>query len=147
MLEKKEIHSKTQINYAGNLGVILAVYCIASLIHFVHNAVFIGDYPNLPSWITTPSVYMVWLGISSIGITGYLLFKNGKIYSGLLLCAIYGAIGLDGLAHYSLALPSEHTYIMNLTIWLEAITGTVVALYVIRLMVKYYKSQSQQILL
>ena len=41
----------------------------------------------------------------------------------LLALGIYGASGLDGLAHYTLALCSEHTILANLTIWCEAGTG------------------------
>ena len=40
---------------------------------------------------------------------------------------LYGAFGLDGLAHYTLALCSEHSLAMNLTIWFEAVTGLALA--------------------
>jgi hypothetical protein len=41
--------------------------------------------------------------------------------------ALYGASGLDGLAHYTLALCSEHTLATNLSIWLEAAAGVALA--------------------
>jgi len=41
----------------------------------------------------------------------------------LALLGVYGAFGLDGLAHYTLALCSEHTVLANVTIWSEALTG------------------------
>ena len=34
------------------LAVLLFVYLAASLLHFAHNAEFLGDYPNLPTWLT-----------------------------------------------------------------------------------------------
>jgi len=39
------------------------------------------------------------------------------------LIAAYGALGIDGLAHYTLALCSEHTLATNLSIWFEVLTG------------------------
>jgi hypothetical protein len=39
------------------------------------------------------------------------------------LLGAYGAFGLDGLAHYTLALCSEHSLAANLTVWFEAVTG------------------------
>ena len=139
------MQNEVQKIYVGPLLIILSIYCLASLIHFVHNAVFIEYYPNLPDWITKLGVYVTWLGITSIGIAGYLLFSYGKIYLGLVLCAVYGAIGLDGLGHYSFAPISEHTFMMNSTIWLEAATGILVVVFVIKLMVKSYNERSQSI--
>ena len=40
----------------------------------------------------------------------------------------YGAFGLDGLGHYTLALCAEHTWAMNLSIWAEAVAGLGLAL-------------------
>jgi hypothetical protein len=47
---------------------------------------------------------------------------------GLLLIAAYGAMGLDGLAHYTLALCSEHSVAANVTIGAEAASGVVLML-------------------
>jgi hypothetical protein len=47
---------------------------------------------------------------------------------GALFVGAYGAFGLDGLGHYTLALCSEHTLATNLTIWFEVIAGLMLAL-------------------
>jgi hypothetical protein len=39
----------------------------------------------------------------------------------------YGACGLDGLLHYTLALCAEHTLATNLTIWFEVLAGSALA--------------------
>jgi len=44
------------------------------------------------------------------------------------LIAAYGAFGLDGLLHYTLALCSQHTVMTNVTIWSEAASGLVLML-------------------
>ena len=135
--------SNIRINPNIWLLIILLIYCLASLLHFVHNAVFIDDYPNLPSWISDVGIYITWLAITGIGIVGYLLIHYGKRFIGLVTCAVYGAIGLDGLGHYSLAPISAHTFTMNFTIWFEATTATIVLIVVTSFIVRHFKTPSQ----
>ncbi len=104
-----------------------AVYFVASLMHFVHNAEFIAYYPNMPSWLSREDVYLAWLAVTSLGVAGLLVLKRGWHALGTLLLAAYGALGIDGLAHYSLALCSEHTLATNFTIWFEVVTGAALA--------------------
>jgi len=35
------------------------LYAAASLVHFAHNAEYLADYPNLPSWLTRYQIYLV----------------------------------------------------------------------------------------
>jgi len=108
------------------LPVVLLIYCSASLLHYVHNAVYIDAYPNMPAWISVADVAWSWLGLSALGLAGYLLFSHGRRYTGLALLAVYGTLGLDGLAHYALAPASAHRLDMNLTIWFEVVTAVAV---------------------
>lgn len=103
--------------------ILLALYAAASLAHFVHNAEYIAFYPNMPAGITRETVYLVWLAEFAVGATGVLLALAGWRAISALLVGVYGALGLDGLLHYTLALCSEHTFAANLTIWSEAATG------------------------
>jgi hypothetical protein len=103
--------------------VLVALYFVASLAHFVHNAEYIAFYPGMPGWIERDTVYVAWLGVTSIGLASFMLFKLKLHALAVLLLAVYGAFGLDGLAHYTLALCSEHTLMANVTIWAEAVTG------------------------
>ena len=106
---------------------LIALYFVASLAHFAHNAEYIAFYPNMPAWITRETVYLVWLAITGVGIAGVVLSRIGWIFLGALCLAVYGALGLDGLGHYTLALCSEHTAAMNFTIWFEAVAGVALA--------------------
>jgi hypothetical protein len=108
---------------AGLVGVLMLLHGAASLIHFGHNALFIDSYPGLPAWLSSARVWIAWLGVTSLGITGYLLMRFGQRLAGLLIAAIYAALGFDGLAHYSVASFAAHTWAMNLTIWLEVTTA------------------------
>jgi len=95
----------------------------ASLTHFAHNAEFCGDYPNLPAWITRGSVWLAWAVITLVGGAGVWLFRVGQRKAGLGLLAVYGALGCDGLGHYSLAPMARHTAMMNFAIWFEVVAG------------------------
>jgi hypothetical protein len=95
-----------------HLWALAALYCLASLVHFTHNAEYIAFYPNMPGWLTRETVYLAWLVVFAIGVAG----------AGLAL-VVYGALGLFGLGHYSLALCAQHTLAMNATIWFEVATG------------------------
>ena len=106
------------------LALVLA-HAAASLLHFVHNATFLADYPNMPDWITPGGVYAVWLGEAAIGAAGVILLMRGRTMLGLALIAIYAVLGLGGLDHYTLASISAHTLAMNATIWLETATGLI----------------------
>jgi len=102
---------------------LLLLYCGASLLHFIHNAEYVADYPNLPAWITRTSIYLVWLATFAVGLCGYMLYRGRHAFPGLVLLAVYAILGLDGLLHYSRAQMSAHTSGMNATIWFEVVTA------------------------
>lgn len=108
----------------------MLAHCCASLLHFVHNGVFVDEYPNLPSSITVPVIIWTWLGITAIGVAGCIVLRSGREIAGLGLIAAYAAFGFDGFAHYSLAAMAAHTLMMNVTIWSEAMTAVVLLLVV-----------------
>jgi len=106
-----------------HLLVLVAVYFVASLAHFRHNAEFIAFYPGMPAWLTHEKIYLVWLAVTGFGLIALVFARLALPALALLFLAAYGAFGLDGLTHYTLALCSEHTLLANITIWSEAATG------------------------
>lgn len=110
------------------LALVLA-HAAASLAHFVHNATFLADYPNMPAWISPAGVYGAWLAEAAVGAAGVVLFLRGSSI-GLALIAVFAVLGLAGLDHYTLAPMSAHTVAMNATIWLETATATALLLFV-----------------
>jgi hypothetical protein len=106
------------------LFVLLIVYCGASLLHFVHNAEFLADYPNLPEWLGRSTVYLAWLAVTTVGVLGIVLIKFGFRLFGLLLIAGYAGLGFAGLDHYWVAPVAAHSLGMNVTIWLEVATAS-----------------------
>ena len=113
---------------------LMLVYGAASLLHFLHNAVYLHDYPNLPVWLTAGGVLVAWGVVAGTGIAGYLLYSRVSRVAGLLVIAIYAAFGLAGLDHYTVAPVSAHTMAMNMTILLEAATAVVLLVRVAALL-------------
>jgi hypothetical protein len=99
-------------------------YAAASLLHHVHNAEFLAEYPNLPASLTRGGVYAAWLGEALVGLAGYLLLGKGWPRSGLLLIGLYALTGFAGLAHYYAAPVAAHSLAMNATILLEVIAAS-----------------------
>jgi hypothetical protein len=105
------------------LLVCVVAYAAASLFHYGHNAEFLGEYPNLPAWLSRAQIYSAWLGLTALGALGIALVRLRYRFPGLVVLAVYALLGFDGLAHYAVAPPSAHTPVMNLTIWLEALAA------------------------
>jgi hypothetical protein len=111
---------------ASPLPWLLLAYAAASLVHFIHNAEFVADYPNLPATWTRGGVYIAWLAMTAVGAVGWILWRNGWRVAGLVVMAVYAAGGVDSLGHYVLAPMSAHTLAMNATILLEVTTAALV---------------------
>ena len=95
---------------------LILVYGAASLAHFVHNAVYLEFYPNMPTWLTPLGVLGSWLVIAATGAVGYWLFRKGLAVVGLAVLAVYAALGFAGLDHYAIAPVAAHSLVMNATI-------------------------------
>ncbi len=106
-----------------HIQILLVVFFAANLVHFTHNAEYIAWYPGMPSSFTREKIYLAWVAGASLGLLGLLAYRAKLKILGLALLAGYGAVGIDGLAHYTLALCSEHTLATNLTIWFEVLAG------------------------
>ena len=114
------------------LPILLLVYVVASLIHFIHNAEFLADYPNLPTSWTRSGVYLAWIVMTLVGAAGWTLVCRGYQRTGLLVLSVYAALGLDSLGHYAVAPLSNHTAVMNSTILLEVTAAALVSIEVLR---------------
>jgi len=102
---------------------LLALYGLASLAHFMHNAEYLRAYPNLPDWLSRSEVYAAWCAITAIGLVGYALCRRGHAWVGYSLLVLYTSLGFDGLLHYRRAPLAAHTVAMNLTIWCEVVAA------------------------
>jgi hypothetical protein len=124
---------------------LMLVYGAASLLHFMHNAVYLRDYPHLPAWLTSAGVVAAWLVVAATGVLGYLLYSRISRVAGLIAISAYAVLGFAGLDHYTVAPMSAHTVAMNLTILLEVVTAAVLLVFVARsaLVMVARRSQAQ----
>lgn len=104
----------------------------ATLLHHIHNAEFLRDYPNLPPSLTRGGVYAAWLAEAAIAVAGLLLLKFNYTRLALAALGLYALFAFGGLAHYYAAPLSAHTLAMNVTIWLEAVTAALLLAAVLR---------------
>lgn len=109
------------------MQLLFALYTLASLTHFAHNAEYIAFYPGLPVWMTRESVYLAWLAVAAVGGLALIASRLGWSRLAAVLLVAYGLLGADGLLHYTLGLCSEHTLATNLTIWAEVLLGVTLA--------------------
>jgi hypothetical protein len=120
---------------------LVAAYFLTSLGHFAHNAEFICEYPNLPTWLTRAKVYASWLAITSVGVVGFILIKNKLVAAGLLLVATYAALGFDGLGHYAVAPMALHTLGANITILSEVAAAALLLPATVYLLVSHVRGR------
>lgn len=111
------------------LTVLMLTFAIASLIHFIHNAEFVSDYPGLPKNWTTNGVYGAWVAMTLFGTFALVLSRTKHQAIGLALVIIYAICGLDSLGHYWVAPFSAHTTMMNVSILIEVFCAFVLALF------------------
>jgi hypothetical protein len=101
------------------LPALMLLYGAMSLLHFLHNALYLRDYPHLPAWLTAAGVMEAWLVVAATGALGYFAYSRVSRVAGLVLIAVYALFGFAGLDHYTVAPVSAHTLAMNTTILLE----------------------------
>ena len=123
--------------FPRTLLVIALVYLVASLGHFVHNAEYLEQYPNLPGWLTRKGVYLAWLAVTLPSIAALVAWAKGHPGLTFGLLAAWGALGYLGLDHYHVAPVSAHAFLANVSILFEVVAGSVLLLssfgYLVRL--------------
>ena len=119
-------------NHSG-LRLIMIVYGAASLMHFAHNAVYLREYPNMPAWLTPVGVWAAFVATTVIGVLGYGVYRFRSRAVGVLMIAVYGAMGFGGLDHYIAAPVAAHSIVMNMTIATEAAAAATLLIYLARL--------------
>jgi hypothetical protein len=111
----------------------MIIYGSASLAHFVHNAIYLDSYPNMPAWLTPLGVMASWLVVAAIGVPGYWLFQRNSRALGLAVIAVYAGLGFAGLDHFVVAPVSAHTIAMRATILAELLAAVALLVVVARL--------------
>lgn len=113
---------------------LLLLFLIASIVstnlHYTDNATFINNYPE-PDWITASGIYTTWITMTIVGIFGYWLYTQEKLWISYLCLSIYSVTGLSSPAHYFYGAMSNFSIKMHALIWLDLFTGASVLAFVI----------------
>jgi hypothetical protein len=112
---------------------VFALYAAATLLHFAHNAQYLTQYPNLPSTWSRAVVYGAWGCVMALGLFGYGVYAFGHRNFGRTVLGLYATLGFGGLLHYTRAPMAHHSATMNITIWAEAVAGTLLLATVVAL--------------
>jgi len=122
----------TTSRWGAALPWLFVLYAAATLVHFAHNAEFLGQYPNLPSSWSRAEVYAAWCCVMALGLLGYGLYAFGHRNAGLMILGVYAVLGFGGLLHYTRASMAHHSAMMNVTIWAESATAVLLLANVVK---------------
>jgi hypothetical protein len=122
------IHSR----FTKRLTIVWLLFVIASLVHFIHNAEYLPDYPGLPASWTRVGVYAAWGVMTLFGVVGYAIDWLGYRTVGLLAIGCYATLGLASLGHYAVSPLTAHRLGMNATILFEVGAAILVLIEVFR---------------
>jgi hypothetical protein len=124
------------------LSALLVAFFVASLIHFIHNAEFLADYPGLPKTWTRGGVYGAWAAMTAIGVIGWIVARTRFQLLGLALIAVCSLFGFDSIGHYFVAPVAAHSMAMHVTILLEVVCAIVLFGYTAWRFVTTYRTRS-----
>ena len=104
---------------------VVAASIVVTAFHFTDNAVSIEDYPQ-PDWITEVVVLISWPLFSSVGVAGYLLYRDGKFPLASWLLLAYAFAGISSLGHFLSGSPDEFTTRGVVSILADGLAGVAV---------------------
>jgi hypothetical protein len=113
------------------LLIILITSIIVTILHYTDNAIFISNYPE-PDWFTVSGVYITWGILTIVGLAGYWLYRQEKLWLAYLCLGVYSITGLSSPTHYFYGAMSEFSVKMHILIWLDAIAGALILGFVLR---------------
>jgi len=103
----------------------------ASAAHFLHNAVFLAEYPG-PPWIPGPwFVIVAWLCVATVLLAGYAWHRRGRAGRAVVAVTLYCLSCLLVFGHYVYAPPADFDLLSNALIFSEGTSGMVLWVYFI----------------
>ncbi|MDV2991409.1 MAG: hypothetical protein N4J56_001063 [Chroococcidiopsis sp. SAG 2025] len=110
---------------------LLIINAISTMLHYTDNFIFYDKYPQ-PSWITSDSIYLAWLGLTMFGVVGYMLYVKGIFWAAYVCLGIYSITGISSPGHYLYSAQHVFSGKMHLLIWTDAIAGISLLIFILR---------------
>ena len=132
------------LDFPKHVWVLAALYGLATFGLCIHNAENLIYYPNMPEGLTREMIYLLWMAVTAVGllVVPFCMMNLGVLAA--LFLALYGLLGLSGLAHYSLGALEEHSLTANLLIMLQGLSGLALAVRAVRETMKQARRRSHR---
>ena len=98
---------------------------VLTLFHFTDNFIAIDTYPQ-PGWVTRVVVVVSWPLLTSFGVAGYLLYRQGRLEVAHACLLVYSYTGLSSLGHFLSGSPDEFTTRGLISIFTDGVAGSAV---------------------
>lgn len=110
------------------LNVVFFAAVVVSIVHYSDNYLAFERYPagGPGPEISADTIWIAWVGFTTFGIAGYVLYRRGQIRLASALLAVYSLSGLIGLGHYSAPGMSELAWWRHVHIWADILCGAAV---------------------
>lgn len=109
---------------------VLIFSIVITSIHYTDNAIFVRQYPE-PEWFTTSGVFITWVVMTLIGLTGYWLYSKQYFWFAYFLLSAYVGTGLSSPAHYFYGEMAEFSLKMHILIWTDVVAGLSVVAFLV----------------
>jgi hypothetical protein len=113
------------------LRALLAFSLVSTAVHYTHNFVAAGDYPGLvPSVAVQVAIVAFWPLLTAIGLLGYRLYAQGRLYPAHVCLAIYSITGISTLGHFLGGTPAIPPFFYA-TIFTDGLAGLSILAFVV----------------
>lgn len=84
------------------LRALLAFSIVSTGLHYAHNFVKVDDYPG--GWpgetAIQVAIVVLWPLLTALGLYGYRLYRDGRLYAAHVALAVYSLTGISTLGHF-----------------------------------------------
>jgi hypothetical protein len=110
---------------SATIGFVVGASIVLTAFHFTDNYVSIDTYPQ-PDWVTGAAVLVSWPLFTALGVTGYLLYRQGRIAAANAFLVAYSYTGLSSLGHFLSGSPDEFTTRGFISVLIDGVAGAAV---------------------
>jgi hypothetical protein len=104
------------------LGIVV-LNLISTWLHYIHNAIFLADYPG-PAWFTPQMIIVTVAVMSTIGLLGYWLYSRNVLTWAYFCLGLYSITSISSPGHYLFPMAVPMSDVMHILIWLDACSGS-----------------------
>jgi hypothetical protein len=123
---------------------VVSATVVLTLFHFTDNTISIDTYPKAgwqPDWFVWV-VALSWPAFTAIGVLGYRWYRDGVYSKAHPALIVYSYTGLVSLGHFIYGSPSELTTRAVVSVFVDAVAGSVVLFVALRSVVSRRRAAS-----